>query len=463
MSGLADAVRRFIDDLTPAIQSLGADVPSIKADDLANDVALEAYELAGALVDADGLHTDNELLAMIEIFGPLMPTQLARATPGDIRTAGLYTGKRHWVAQPSPLFGVLVTADTKNGTRHSWTYYERAMEIAHEVGGIDAHVSHLELSAIEQLRSTLLGQLKSIPREPPVVPAASTQEGAAAPAAEPELPPARPIEELFAELDALVGLGPVKAEVKLVADLIAVQKLRIERGLPVAETSRHLVFTGNPGTGKTTVARLLAQIYRTLGVVSKGHVVETDRAGMVAGFVGQTALKVDEAVKSALGGILLVDEAYSLARGGDNDFGQEAIDALVKRMEDHRDDLVVIVAGYPAEMAVFIESNPGLRSRFPKTIHFPDYSSDELVAIFETMCTANHYTADAAALAEVRARVDAVEHGKGFGNGRFVRNLFEATLSTQASRVIHITDVTNDQLCTLTADDVKAAPDAEAT
>jgi SpoVK/Ycf46/Vps4 family AAA+-type ATPase len=322
------------------------------------------------------------------------------------------------------------------------------------VCGTDAHVSHLELASLERLRSTLLAPLQNIER--------TAQPAATTPVTEPEQPPARPIEELFAELDALVGLAPVKAEVKLVANLIAVQKLRTERKLPVAETSRHLVFTGNPGTGKTTVARLLAQIYRTLGVVSKGHLVETDRAGMVAGFVGQTALKVDEVVKSALGGVLLVDEAYSLARGDDRDFGQEAIDALVKRMEDHRDDLVVIVAGYPAEMETFIESNPGLRSRFPKSIHFPDYTSDELVSIFTTMCETNHYTPSADALTEVKVRIDALERGKGFGNGRVVRNLFEATIGAQANRVIGIKDVTDAQLCELTADDIKAAPALDA-
>ncbi|MEA3018591.1 MAG: hypothetical protein QOI47_115 [Actinomycetota bacterium] len=463
-AGLADAVRRFIDDLTPALQSLGALVPSIDAGKLADDVALEAYDIAGALVDADGLHTDNELLAMIETFGPRLPTQLIRATPEAIRVAGLFTGKRHWVDQASAQFTVLVTADEKNGTRHAWTYYERAMAIAHEVCGTDAHVSHLELDALERLRSTLLTSLQragiartASPTANAPAPTAATTPATASPVA-----PPRPIEELFAELDALVGLAPVKAEVKLVANLLAVQKLRRDRKLPVAETSRHLVFTGNPGTGKTTVARLLAQIYRTLGVVSKGHLVETDRAGLVAGFVGQTALKVDAVVVSALGGVLLVDEAYSLARGNENDFGQEAIDALVKRMEDHRDDLVVIVAGYPAEMSMFIESNPGLRSRFPKSIHFPDYTSDELVAIFRSMCSANHYTADDAALAEVRGRLDAMERGKGFGNGRAVRNLFEATLGEQANRVVAIKDITDEQLCTLTADDVKAAPSPEA-
>jgi hypothetical protein len=456
LTGLAEAVRQFVDELTPAVQALGALVPSIHRDKLAGDVVLEAYDIAGAIVDADGLHTDNELLEMIETFGPRLPTQLVRATPGDIRTAGLFTGKRHWVDHPSALFQLLVSADEKNGSKHAWTYYERAMAIAHEVCSTDAHVSHLELTSLERFRSTLLAPLGNVERSaaPAKTPTADAQ---------PVQAPARPIEELFAELDALVGLAPVKAEIKLVANLIAVQKLRTARKLPVAETSRHLVFTGNPGTGKTTVARLLAQIYRTLGVVSKGHLVETDRAGLVAGFVGQTALKVDEVVKSALGGVLLVDEAYSLARGDDSDFGQEAIDALVKRMEDHRDDLVVIVAGYPAEMALFVDSNPGLRSRFPKSIHFPDYTTGELVSIFRSMCEANHYVADADALAEVRARLESIERDKGFGNGRVVRNLFEATLGSQANRVVGIKDVTNEQLCALTADDVTAAPSVEAT
>ena len=453
-SGLADAIRRFIDDVTPAVQSLGSAVPTIDADKLAGDVVLEGYSVAGSIVDADGLHTDNELLAMIEIFGALLPTQIGRTTPGQLRVSGILTGTRQWVEKPSAMFDLLVTADGKNGTRHAWTYYERAMAIAHEVCGTDAHVSHLELAALEQLRSTLLGPLQQLGTSAPAPVGAAEKP-------EPELPPARPIEELYAELDALVGLAPVKAEIKMVADLVAVQKLRRDRGLPVVETGRHLVFTGNPGTGKTTVARLVAQIYRTLGVVSKGHLVETDRAGMVAGFVGQTALKVDEVVQSALGGILLVDEAYSLARGDDRDFGQEAIDALVKRMEDHRDDLVVIVAGYPAEMELFVDSNPGLRSRFPKSIHFPDYSTDELVSIFTSMCKANHYGADAAALDAVRTRIDAIERGKGFGNGRLVRNLFEATLGAQASRVVKIKDVTDEQLSTITADDVMAAPTPE--
>jgi Cdc6-like AAA superfamily ATPase len=453
MTGMADAIRRFIDDLTPAVQALGAAVPTIKAEKLAGDVALEAYELSGAMVDADGLHTDNELLAMIEVFGALLPTKIGSATPGELRATGLLSGKRHWVDAPSALFSLLLDADASQGTKHAWTYYERAMEVAHEVCGTDAHVSHLELSALERLRSTLLTPLQSRPLS--TAPAAGAAKDESKP--EPELPPVRPIEELYAELDALVGLAPVKAEIKLVADLLAVQKLRADRGLPVVETSRHLVFTGNPGTGKTTVARLLAQIYRTLGVVQKGHLVETDRAGLVAGYVGQTALKAQEVFDSALGGVLLIDEAYALARGGDNDFGQEAIDTLVKLIEDHRDEIAVIAAGYPEEMHEFIESNPGLRSRFPKTIHFPDYTGDELLSIFESQCKKASYTVGKDAAAAARSFFDAQPRDKGFGNGRIARNLFEAAMAAQASRLVQLKEPTNEQLCELPAGDIDAA------
>ncbi|MEO5679976.1 MAG: AAA family ATPase, partial [Acidimicrobiales bacterium] len=273
--------------------------------------------------------------------------------------------------------------------------------------------------------------------------------------------PARPLAELLAELDALIGLTPVKAEIHRVADLLRVMQLRRERGLPTTSGSRHLVFTGNPGTGKTTVARLVAQIYRTLGVVERGHLVETDRSGLVAGFVGQTATRVRAVVESALGGVLLVDEAYALVRGSESDFGREAIDTLVKLVEDHRDDLVVILAGYPDEMALLVAANPGLKSRFPTTIHFPDYSTDELVGIFASMCRAASYQPTPDALEVVRRRFADDPRALGFGNARTARNLFEAALARQASRIVDLTDagtaLTDEQLCALEPADLEAS------
>jgi SpoVK/Ycf46/Vps4 family AAA+-type ATPase len=264
----------------------------------------------------------------------------------------------------------------------------------------------------------------------------------------------RPIEDLLSELDHLVGLAGVKAEVRLVTNLLRVQKLRLERHLPVSEQSRHLVFTGNPGTGKTTVARLVSQIYRTLGVVSRGHLVETDRSGLVSGYVGQTALKVTAVFDQADQGVLLIDEAYALARGGENDFGREAIDTIVKLIEDRRASVVVIAAGYTDEMGAFIDANPGLRSRFPKTIQFPDYSDDELWSIFEHLGNDAGYRCDAAAESKVRAWLAAQPRDKGFGNARLARNLFEDAVARQASRIVAMDAPTDVDLTTLVAADI---------
>ena len=265
---------------------------------------------------------------------------------------------------------------------------------------------------------------------------------------------AEPIEVPLAELDALVGLEAVKREVRRLTSLLQVQQLRTERGLPVIEISHHLVFTGNPGTGKTTVARLLAQIYRTLGVVERGHLVETDRAGLVAGFVGQTAPLVMARFDEADQGVLLIDEAYSLVRGGERDFGREAIDTIVKLIEDRREQIVVIMAGYPDEMDELIASNPGLRSRFPKAIHFPDYTTDELLAIIDTLGEKGGYHLDPGARARARIWLDAIPRDKGFGNGRTARNLFEHAVSTQALRLGPVDAPSDQQLTTLVADDV---------
>jgi SpoVK/Ycf46/Vps4 family AAA+-type ATPase len=242
--------------------------------------------------------------------------------------------------------------------------------------------------------------------------------------------------------------------VRRLTSLLRVQRLRAEHDLPVIETSRHLVFTGNPGTGKTTVARLLSQLYRSLDVVSKGHLVETDRADLVAGFVGQTATKTHAVLRSALGGTLVIDEAYSLARGGENDFGREAIDTLVKFMEDHRDDLAVVVAGYPAEMQQLIDTNPGLDSRFARTLEFPDYTTEELIAIFELIAGSKRYDLAPAARTRLAEVIEAEPRGRGFGNARFVRNVFEQAVSMQAVRLSDVDVPSVDELTKLDADDI---------
>jgi len=463
-AALDDAVAAFVTDLVPEVEALAASVPGIETSRLRSDVVVDAYNLACGFIDADGLHTDDELWALIRAFGHRVKTDLARATPRALRDAGLVAGRRSYLEEPSTLLDILVRSDARDGGGRAGTYARRAAQIGHAIASLDLLPSRTELDAVERFRAMVQHTLDAARveaghggRAPAPAAAAGPAVGAAADAGA-TLPPPRPLEELLAELDALIGLHEVKREVHLVANLLRVQQIRRERNLPVLEASRHLIFTGNPGTGKTTVARLLAQIYRTLGVVERGHLVESDRSGLVAGFVGQTAGRVVAAFDRADEGVLLIDEAYSLTRGGDNDFGREAIDMIVKLVEDRRDRLVVILAGYPEEMAALIDANPGMRSRFPRTIHFPDYDDEELLAIFEAIGSEGRYQLNEGGRQAVLGWFAAQPRDSGFGNGRLARNLFEAAVANQATRLVARDQPSDEELITLTAADIPTTP-----
>jgi Holliday junction resolvasome RuvABC ATP-dependent DNA helicase subunit len=470
---LVDPVERFVVEVGRDLDELAGRAGTADGN-ARTDVAIEAAALVGGVIDADAIHTDGELRAYLAAFSPVLFGD-AYPTTRDLRSAGLVAGRRTFLHGPTPLFELLVDADAADGGQRAWRYYRGAMDLLHTTASLDVHTSQAELELIGRFRAALLARLRAagVPRPassffgliggapaPPPPPAGAPTAAATTTteqdeaAALPELPPARPIEVLLDELDGLIGLDPVKAEVRRVTDLLWIQSLRAERGMENSDQSRHLVFTGNPGTGKTTVARLLAEIYRTLGVVERGHLVETDRAALVAGFVGQTAERTTTVVTGALDGVLLIDEAYALARGGEKDFGREAIDTLVKLMEDHRDRLVVIAAGYPDEMGTLIAANPGLSSRFPRTIHFPDYTDEELVAILVLLSRSRHYELDEDAQQAALAWLSAVPRDRGFGNGRLARNLLEAAITRHATRVRGLEEPSDEDLRTLAAADV---------
>lgn len=273
----------------------------------------------------------------------------------------------------------------------------------------------------------------------------------------PAAPPKENIEDLQKELHSYIGLDNIKTEVESLINLVRVNLLRKQNELPNEELSLHMVFSGNPGTGKTMVARLMSRIYHALGLLSKGHLVEVDRSGLVAGYVGQTAIKTSDVIKKAMGGVLFIDEAYALTTRGPMDYGQEAVETLLKAMEDHRDDLIVIVAGYTDLMEEFLDSNPGLESRFNRRMHFLDYTPEEMLDIFDMRANKAGYRVEEGAREALLDALTQKSKDAEFGNARGVRNLFEVAVMRQANRLAKEKDISRDMLMRLTAEDILGA------
>lgn len=378
--------------------------------------------------------------------------------------------------QPPSFFQDLRQYDRMKGTCLARRFTDQLTLILLLFAAVDGVVSEREAGFVNACGDTLLAlcdkdglkgdrpalkadQFISTPSQP--APAAPSAQQEPAPRQEQPTSPQEKeptLEELMAELDGLCGLHKVKQDVKSLINLVKVRRLREEAGLPVPPMSLHLVFLGNPGTGKTTVARLLAKIYHAIGVLSKGQLIEVDRSGLVAGFVGQTALKTQEVVQKAIGGVLFIDEAYALVNAESaNDFGHEAIEVLLKNMEDHRNDLIVIVAGYTDRMEAFIHSNPGLESRFNKYFFFEDYDGKQLMDIFCSMCKKHGYvlSKEAQELTEQELQSLYDRRDENFGNARDVRNMFEKAVARQSDRVAQLDKPTKEQLMELTCDDVK--------
>ena len=304
--------------------------------------------------------------------------------------------------------------------------------------------------ALEEARNLFNNINKPVPPTP-----APTATATGDPVKEEEPKEEEPQTDPMEDLNELIGLSSIKHDVKELTDFAKVQKLRRDEGMKSVPVSLHLVFTGNPGTGKTTVARIISRIYKQIGVLSKGQLVEVDRSGLVAGYVGQTALKTQEKINKALGGVLFIDEAYSLAQENDA-FGQEAIDTILKAMEDHRDDLVVIVAGYTEPMENFINSNPGLKSRFNKYIEFPDYSVDELEEIFKMNLNKYEYELEEDAKKHIRQMISTRKLTRldNFANAREIRNLFEEIVTNQARRIAKLENPTSDDIKLIKVEDL---------
>jgi AAA+ superfamily predicted ATPase len=401
---------------------------------------------------ADGTLGDAEVAAAAPVLRALCPTAPDESDLHTINFARAAATYRPMPGTPGPSLELLAAYDRLHGTSHAALLSNMLVQFAQQVVKADGKVTKAEEAVLKEINRTIL-QGATEPAESSQPESRSLAKAASLAGSETGT---RNLDEILAELDGLIGLEGIKADVRELMNYVRVQEMRRQQDLRLAESTLHMVFLGNPGTGKTTVARLLAEVFRELGVLRKGHLVETDRAGLVAGYVGQTALKVREVVESAIGGVLFIDEAYMLARSAVEDYGHEAVATLLKMMEDHRDDLVVIVAGYPGPMSDFLDHNPGLSSRFNRTFVFDDYTPDELARILRRFCNRADYLLDD----EASGRLDEVfgrayeRRDERFGNARFARHVFERAIVGLANRVVGMERPAREDLTTIRAEDI---------